>query len=67
MLFAARKQYLLAAIAWSISCTARSNGILYAGFIIYDLVVCMDLSKSFSVGALARLDSVVFTHQSPQY
>ncbi|KAG0311957.1 hypothetical protein BGZ97_011526 [Linnemannia gamsii] len=48
MLFAARKQYLLAAIAWSISCTARSNGILYAGFIIYDLVVCMDLSKSFS-------------------
>ncbi|KAF9091508.1 hypothetical protein BGX23_005086 [Mortierella sp. AD031] len=45
MLFAARKQYLLAAIAWSISCTARSNGILYAGFIIYDLVVRMDLSK----------------------
>ncbi|KAF9544109.1 hypothetical protein EC957_012404 [Mortierella hygrophila] len=45
MLFAARKQYLLAAIAWSISCTARSNGILYAGFIIYDLVVRMDFSK----------------------
>ncbi|KAF9294360.1 hypothetical protein BGZ88_004003 [Linnemannia elongata] len=45
MLFAARKQYLLAAIVWSISCTARSNGILYAGFIIYDLVVRMDFSK----------------------
>ncbi|KAF9131258.1 hypothetical protein BGW39_002041 [Mortierella sp. 14UC] len=48
MLFAARKEYLLAAIAWSISCTARSNGILYAGFIIYDLVVRMDLSKPLS-------------------
>ncbi|KAK3834018.1 MAG: GPI mannosyltransferase 2 [Linnemannia gamsii] len=48
MLFAARKQYLLAAIAWSISCTARSNGILYAGFIIYDLVVRMDFSEPIS-------------------
>ncbi|KAF9902563.1 hypothetical protein EC991_004774 [Linnemannia zychae] len=45
MLFAARKQYLLAAIIWSISCTARSNGILYAGFIVYDLVIRMDFSK----------------------
>ncbi|KAG0379397.1 hypothetical protein BGX24_000562 [Mortierella sp. AD032] len=48
MLFAARKQYLLAAIAWSISCTARSNGILYAGFIIYDLAVRMDFSEPIS-------------------
>ncbi|KAF8938067.1 hypothetical protein BGZ58_001645 [Dissophora ornata] len=46
MLFAARKQYLLAAITWSVSCTARSNGILYAGFFIYDLVVRMDLKAS---------------------
>ncbi|KAG0255782.1 hypothetical protein BG011_004934 [Mortierella polycephala] len=46
MLFAARKQYLLAALTWSVSCTARSNGILYAGFIIYDLVIRMDLDRS---------------------
>ncbi|KAI8349242.1 GPI mannosyltransferase 2 [Mortierella sp. GBAus27b] len=46
MLFAARKQYLLAAITWSISCTARSNGILYAGFFIYDLIIRMDLRSS---------------------
>lgn len=54
MLFAARKQYLLAAIAWSISCTARSNGILYAGFIIYDLVVRMDLNKPLFVSSIVR-------------
>ncbi|KAF9963204.1 hypothetical protein BGZ70_007572 [Mortierella alpina] len=46
MLFAARKQYFLAAITWSISCTARSNGILYAGFILYDLIARMDLQSS---------------------
>ncbi|KAG0328306.1 hypothetical protein BGZ99_005659 [Dissophora globulifera] len=46
MLLAARQQYLLAAITWSVSCTARANGILYAGFFLYDLVVKMDLSAS---------------------
>ncbi|CAO3571318.1 unnamed protein product [Mortierella alpina] len=46
MLFAAQKQYFLAAMTWSISCTARSNGILYAGFILYDLIVRMDLESS---------------------
>ncbi|KAF9352138.1 hypothetical protein BGX26_009994 [Mortierella sp. AD094] len=46
MIFVARKQYLLAAIIWSISCTARSNGILYVGFFIYDLVIRMDLKAS---------------------
>ncbi|KAF9927643.1 hypothetical protein FBU30_003019 [Linnemannia zychae] len=48
MIFAARRQYLLAAITWSISCTARSNGILYSGFILYDLVIRMDHRKSLS-------------------
>ncbi|KAI1311329.1 hypothetical protein EDD11_003474 [Mortierella claussenii] len=46
MLFAARKQYLLAAIIWSISGTARSNGILYVGFFIYDLIVQINLQSS---------------------
>ncbi|KAG0203878.1 hypothetical protein BGX28_003978 [Mortierella sp. GBA30] len=45
MLFAARGQYFLATIAWSISCMARSNGILYAGFILYDLIIRMDLRR----------------------
>lgn len=49
MLFAARKQYLLAAITWSVSATARSNGILYAGFFFHDLVVRMDLHSSTMV------------------
>ena len=53
MIFVARKQYLLAAIVWPISCTARSNGILYAGLITYDLVVRMDLSKPLSVSPFA--------------
>ncbi|KAF9110577.1 hypothetical protein BGX27_006156 [Mortierella sp. AM989] len=46
MRLAANKQYLLAAFVWSISCMARSNGTLYAGFFIYDLVVRMDLKAS---------------------
>ncbi|KAG0238296.1 hypothetical protein BGW41_008209 [Actinomortierella wolfii] len=47
MIFAAKKQYLLAALTWSLSSTARSNGILYAGFFFYDLVIRMDLRDSF--------------------
>ncbi|KAF9977895.1 hypothetical protein BGZ73_004491 [Actinomortierella ambigua] len=49
MIFAAKKQYLLyllAALIWSVSSTARSNGILYAGFFFYDLVVRMDFHRS---------------------
>ncbi|ORZ27001.1 GPI mannosyltransferase 2 [Lobosporangium transversale] len=46
MLYAARKQYLPAAIVWSISNLARSNGILYAGFFVYDLIVMIDLQSS---------------------
>ncbi|KAG0092594.1 hypothetical protein BGZ92_009276 [Podila epicladia] len=45
MIFTAQKQYLLAAIFFSLSSTARSNGILYAGYFVYDLVIQMDLSK----------------------
>lgn len=49
MIYAADKRYLLAAIAWSLSTTARSNGVLYAGFFIYDLIVQMDLQKPILV------------------
>ncbi|KAG0309283.1 hypothetical protein BGZ98_003885 [Dissophora globulifera] len=45
MIFAAERRYLLAAITWSLSSTARSNGILYAGFFVYDLVIQMDPQK----------------------
>ncbi|KAG0002533.1 hypothetical protein BGZ79_002811 [Entomortierella chlamydospora] len=46
MMLVARKHYLLAAITWSVSCTARSNGILYVGFFVYDLVIQMDFKAS---------------------
>ncbi|KAF9305252.1 hypothetical protein BGZ74_010858 [Mortierella antarctica] len=45
MIFTAQKRYLMAAILFSLSSTARSNGILYAGYFVYDLVIQMDLSK----------------------
>ncbi|KAG0030807.1 hypothetical protein BGZ81_002165 [Podila clonocystis] len=45
MIFTAQKRYLLAAILFSLSSTARSNGVLYAGYFVYDLVIQMDLSK----------------------
>ncbi|KAF9426659.1 hypothetical protein BGZ94_006215 [Podila epigama] len=46
MIFVAQRRYLLAAIVFSISSTARSNGILYAGYFVYDLIIKMDLSTS---------------------
>ncbi|KAI7816542.1 GPI mannosyltransferase 2 [Gamsiella multidivaricata] len=59
MLFAARRQYLLAAVVWSISCTARSNGVLYPGFFIYDLVVRMDLKAPMMSNIKALLKTTV--------
>ncbi|KAK3821382.1 MAG: GPI mannosyltransferase 2 [Benniella sp.] len=66
MLFAARKQYLLAAITWGISSTARSNGILYAGFFVYDLVVRMDLHSSIvtKITTLLKVICLILTSWS---
>ncbi|GJJ70509.1 GPI mannosyltransferase 2 [Entomortierella parvispora] len=60
MVFAADKNYLLAAIAWSLSSTARSNGVLYAGFFIYDLVVQMDLQKPVLRNTFSVVKAMVF-------
>ncbi|KAG0261157.1 hypothetical protein DFQ27_003119 [Actinomortierella ambigua] len=61
MLFAAKRQYLLAAVTWSISSTARSNGILYAGFFVYDLVVRMDLHRSIVHKAWQIIKAIVLS------
>ncbi|KAF9582830.1 hypothetical protein BGW38_010701 [Lunasporangiospora selenospora] len=57
MILMTQKRYFMAAIVWSISSTARSNGILYSGFFIYEFLVRMD----FNCSTMQKLWAVVKT------
>ncbi|KAJ2054947.1 ER membrane glycoprotein subunit of the GPI transamidase complex-like protein [Coemansia sp. S146] len=53
LLLIARQRYVWAALCLSVSGLCRSNGILYAGFFVWDLVVCSDAWRGRHIVALA--------------
>ncbi|KAJ2637287.1 ER membrane glycoprotein subunit of the GPI transamidase complex-like protein, partial [Coemansia sp. RSA 1694] len=53
LLLAARRRYVCAALCLCVSGLCRSNGVLYAGFFVWDLVVCSDAWRGRRYGALA--------------
>ncbi|KAJ2777996.1 ER membrane glycoprotein subunit of the GPI transamidase complex-like protein [Coemansia linderi] len=53
LLLIAQRQYAWAALCLSASGLCRSNGILYAGFFVWDLVVCSDAWRGRHYAALA--------------
>ncbi|KAJ2263954.1 ER membrane glycoprotein subunit of the GPI transamidase complex-like protein [Coemansia sp. RSA 376] len=53
LLLIVRQRYVWAALCLSVSGLCRSNGILYAGFFVWDLVVCSDAWRGRHFVALA--------------
>ncbi|KAI8394062.1 dolichol-p-mannose mannosyltransferase [Radiomyces spectabilis] len=63
MNFMSRGHPLLASIVWSFASATRSNGIIYAGFFIYHLIIqpCLSRPFSFKVIILGVLRTVIYT------
>ncbi|KAJ2740116.1 ER membrane glycoprotein subunit of the GPI transamidase complex-like protein [Coemansia sp. BCRC 34301] len=53
LLLIARRQHMWAALCLCASGLCRSNGVLYAGFFVWDLVVCSDAWRGRRYAALA--------------
>ncbi|KAI9193744.1 GPI mannosyltransferase 2 [Polychytrium aggregatum] len=65
MLLLSRRQYLRAALVWSFAGLIRSNGILYAGFFIYELILRRRpkrlLSRAFNVAQAIFYTGIVWS------